>query len=101
MKSFHEKFKDQIDMTDGTVTINEEIYKSIQQDAVQTCDKKVWDRKYNQWMFTVGTGQTSNDYFFEKNDKGYAKGYSIEEIKQNEPMEYDNGPRFVIVPIIP
>jgi len=35
MKTFHETFKDRIDMTDGTVVLTEKAYKEIQRDALQ------------------------------------------------------------------
>jgi len=35
MKTYQETFKDKIDMTDGTVVLNEERYKEIQKDVLQ------------------------------------------------------------------
>ena len=35
MKTFHETFKDRIDMTNGTAVIDEKKYKEIQRDVLQ------------------------------------------------------------------
>lgn len=40
MKSFHEQFKNNIDLTDGSVVLREDMYKAIQLDAMKEGAKR-------------------------------------------------------------